>query len=87
MNKEIVSKGMRLRSPKVIRLQLRPEVYDWLCSSSDDLHCAMGVLARGIIEDAFDNFMSGKTGSMSLTSPPMAAGSTPAPDTKAVECS
>ena len=51
---QIVSKGLRLRPPKTISLQLRPEVYDWLCCLSDELHCAVGVLARGILEDAFD---------------------------------
>lgn len=51
---EIVSKGMRLRKPRVIKIALRPDLYEFLENTSVDAHCALEVLARGILEDFRD---------------------------------
>lgn len=58
MNKEIVSKGMRLKKPTIMRVELRAEVYEWLCNCATDFNCGVNLLARGIIEDCFDKSKS-----------------------------
>lgn len=58
MNEEIIRKGMRLRKASIMRLEVRAEVYDWLCSCSEEFQCGVAVLARGIIEDYFDKCKS-----------------------------
>lgn len=55
---QIVRKGMRIRKPVQIRVNLRSSVYDFLCSASDDVHCGVEVLVRGIIEDFYDQHSS-----------------------------
>ena len=55
---EIVRKGMRMRKPHELKLSLRPCVFDWLVDVSGDHHCHESVLARGIIEDAYDRAMA-----------------------------
>lgn len=59
---EIVRKGMRLRKPRVMKITLRPDLYEFLENVSNDAHCALEVLARGILEDFRDKFLTDQEG-------------------------
>ena len=58
MDEKILKKGMRLKQPFIVRVQLRGEVYEWLAACSNELQCNPAVLIRGIIEDYFDGCKS-----------------------------
>lgn len=49
-----IDKAKRLRSPKAVSVQMRPEVYDLLRLESERLQTGTGVLIRGILEDFYD---------------------------------
>ena len=53
---KFVTKGLRTYRPYILKLELRPELWAWLEDFSEDLHCHPSVLARGLLEDAFDCF-------------------------------
>ena len=61
---KIVTKGLRTYRPHVLKLELRPELWDWLVDLSSELSCHETVLARGLLEDAYD--MIGDSGDGSL---------------------
>lgn len=52
--REFVTKAMRLQKPQEMRISLRRCVFDWLVEVSEELKCSENVLARGILEDAYD---------------------------------
>lgn len=52
--RHLVSKGMRLRKPRYVSVQLRNEVYDFLSDQASSVSCSVPVLIRGILEDFFD---------------------------------
>ena len=51
---DLVKKGMRLRKPKYVNVQLRPAVYDFLSDQACLVSTSVPVLIRGILEDFFD---------------------------------
>lgn len=56
---KIIRKGMRYRKPIELRLKIRPEVYSWLAECSvGPPSCAVEVLARGFVEDAYDRYQT-----------------------------
>ena len=53
---DLVRKGMRMQKPKDVKLTLRPCVYEWLEDMAEKCRCDYRVLARGILEDAYDRY-------------------------------
>lgn len=54
---EILRKGMRIKKPRQVNVQLRSEVYDWLVAVCFDHKCSVPVYVRGIVEDFYDKHM------------------------------
>lgn len=57
---EIVRKAMRLKKPRTINIQLRPELYRFLCDCCLSLQHEphVTVFIRGILEDFYDKHRS-----------------------------
>lgn len=51
---DLIRKGTRIQRPVVVRLNLRPGLYEWFCELSDSGHCGLNVLLVGILEDFYD---------------------------------
>ena len=50
------SKAMRLRNPIKTVIQLRYPVAEFLAEKAAEVHCAMPVFIRGILEDFYDQY-------------------------------
>lgn len=55
LDRKLIANGLRLDKPRSVSIKLRPEVYAWLADESDSMKCALEVLVRGLIEDAYDS--------------------------------
>ena len=51
---EILEKGKRLKHPRSVTVQLRLDVYDWLCSIANLRGNTVGFVIRALIEDYYD---------------------------------
>lgn len=63
---KFVTKGLRTYRPHVLKLELRPELWKWLEGLSSELSCHETVLARGLLEDAYDSIGDSGDGSLRL---------------------
>lgn len=55
---DIVSKANRLRKPKTLGIQVRPEVYEAIKRAAAPFAISPTVYARGIIEDFYDRCLA-----------------------------
>ena len=58
----IIQKAMRLKKPKYVNVQLRPELYDFLNSIAIKLNTSVPVVVRGMLEQVYDNSVGASEG-------------------------